>query len=159
MEPWDSLQGVVPGHSRFSCGASPILRLLPVLLHTVWRTYSSPLPCSHSIVTVAGPLPGTGLAGVGEVLKWEQVDLDPAENGAAAPAEASGRQVMDTNGTGGLLLHQLSWRCLLGAGQGPSGSHGGAGTRPRTPVTQLFQHTCMVCYRLAMGAEKSLEDP
>ena len=68
---------------------------------------SFPLPCSQSIIAVTRPLPGTGLAGVGEVLKWEQVSLAPAEDAAAA-AEASGRQAMDTNGTGGLLLHQLS---------------------------------------------------
>ena len=65
------------------------------------------MPCSQSIVAVTRPLPGTGLAGVGEVLKWEQVDAVPAETGAAA-AEANGRQAMDTNGTGGLLLHQSS---------------------------------------------------
>ena len=81
-------------------------QLLPVCFHTVQRIYAFSLPCSQSIVAVTRPLPGTGLAGVGEVLKWEQVSSAPAEDGAAA-AEVDGRQAVDTSGTGGLLLHQF----------------------------------------------------
>ena len=82
-------------------------QLLLVSSHTVQRTYSLPLPCSQSITAVTRPVPGTGLAGVGEVLKWEQVSSAPAEDGAAA-AEAGGRQTTDSSGTGGLLLRHFS---------------------------------------------------
>ena len=82
-------------------------RLLRVTSHIVQRIHSLPLPRSQSIAAVTRPLPGTGLAGVGEVLKWEQVSSAPAEDGAAA-AEAGGRQTMDSSGTGGLLLQYVS---------------------------------------------------